>query len=138
MCNVYLIFVCINEQETDVMQVCCGENLATCTNRAMNEIKHAVKSKKEMVVWDDGNMHPVYYYTDVLRLASKRGRVVRFIRWCVTYSNTAADSTPSLVLLVSQSAIRSLLRLPVAVVGVFIAGARSWNLFIRRYSCGGV
>ena len=47
----------------------------------MRSLKDAVKRCPQLVVWDDSNLTPTYAYKDLLAMAAKYGRIVRFVRW---------------------------------------------------------
>lgn len=65
------------------MRILSTENVPTAMNAALKKLKDACKHEPHLVVWDDSNLTPTYAYKDLLAIANKYERIVRFIRWCV-------------------------------------------------------
>lgn len=68
-------------QKTPYVVIDIPEMHAKMSKRALKDMKAVVKNTRGLIVWDDDNVFSSYYYKDPLKLASKYGRSVRFIRW---------------------------------------------------------
>lgn len=71
---------CLFLQETKNIDIMINDAVAESRVTAVDAMKNAILNERGVICWGNTNLMPSFY-KDILGLAAKYKRVVRFVRW---------------------------------------------------------